>query len=179
MKGVHLVALGMTGLLVHGLLSWAGGPSKYNACGLLTAAELKAAVNANVDKADDRDVVIPSGPYRGETMSTCSWAMGATFANLNVIRGPQTTEQKSAGLSELRTIEAGLMKQGWTVQAANIPGADCNAYKPPAGENGMRPFASCIMQSKGLGFWLGVGGATTLTPQQVKDLADKVAARLP
>ena len=43
----------------------------------------------------------------------------------------------------------------------------------------MRPFASCIMQSKGLAFWLGVGGATSLTPQQVKALADKIAARLP
>jgi hypothetical protein len=35
------------------------------------------------------------------------------------------------------------------------------------------------MQSKGLGFWLGVGGATSLTPQQVRALADKIAARLP
>jgi hypothetical protein len=173
------VTLLATALLAHGLSHWADAASKYNACGLLTAAELKAAVNANVDKTDDRDIVIPSGPYKGETMSSCTWAMGPTFASLNVIRGPQTAEQRAAGLSGMRTVEAGLTKKGWSVEPAKIPGADCNAYKPPAGENGVRPFASCIMQSKGLAFWLGVGGATSLTPQQVKALADRIVARMP
>jgi hypothetical protein len=36
-----------------------------------------------------------------------------------------------------------------------------------------------VVKSKGLAFWLGVGGATSLSPQQVKALADKVAAKLP
>src|SRR5262249_2329760 len=84
MGRVCAMVLAVTTALALGLPSWAGGPTKYNACGLLTPPELKAAVNANVDKADDRDVVIPSRPYKGETMSTCSWAMGATFANLNI-----------------------------------------------------------------------------------------------
>jgi hypothetical protein len=170
-------------VVIAGLLCALPSPgvaeSKYNACGLLTAAELKAALSASVDRSSDRDVVIPSGPYKGETMSTCSWALGAVFVGLNVIRVPQTAEQRAAGLSGLRTIDAGLAKKGWTVEPAKLPGAECNAYKPPATEEGARPFASCVMQSKGLGFWLGVGGATSLSPQQVKALADKVAARLP
>jgi hypothetical protein len=105
--------------------------------------------------------------------------MGSTFATLNVIRGPETPAQRAAGLSGLRTLEAGLVKKGWTVEPANLSDADCNAYTPPASEAKMRPFASCIMQSKGLAFWLGIGGTTSLTPQQVKALADKVVARLP
>jgi hypothetical protein len=179
MTRVCTVTLLATVLLAPGFPRGAEAASKYNACGLLTAAELKAAVNASVDKADDRDIVIPSGPYKGETMSGCSWVMGSTYADLSVIRGPQTAEQRAAGLSGMRRIETGLVKKGWSVEPAKIPGADCNAYKPPATESSMRPFASCIMQSKGLAFWLGVGGATSLTPQQVKALADKIAARLP
>jgi hypothetical protein len=169
MTRVCTVILLAAALLAHGLPHSAAAASKYNACGLLTAAELKAAVNASLDKADDRDIVIPS----------CTWAMGSTFASLNVIRGPQTAEQRAAGLSGMRTVEAGLTKKGWSVEPAKIPGADCNAYKPPASEESARPFASCIMRSKGLAFWLGVGGATSLTPQQVKGLADRIAARLP
>jgi hypothetical protein len=152
--------------------------SKYNACGLVTATELKAVLNASVERSSDRDVVIPSGPYKGETMSSCSWALGSVFVGLNVIRVAQTAEQRAAGLSGLRTIDARLVKKGWTVEPAKLPGAECNAYKPPAGEEGARPFASCVMQGKGLGFWIGVGGAATVTPDQVKALADKVAARL-
>ncbi len=35
------------------------------------------------------------------------------------------------------------------------------------------------MVRKGLAFWLGIGGGAAPTPQQIKALADKVAARIP
>jgi hypothetical protein len=179
MMRLYEVSLLMTALLACGLPPWVEAASKYNACGLLTAADLKVVANMNVDKTQEADVVIPSGPYKGETMSSCTWAMGSTYATVNVIRGPQTPEQRAGGLSGLRRIEAGLVQKGWTVEPGKTPGADCSAYKPPASEGNARPFASCVMQSKRLGFWLGVGGAMSLTPQQVKALADKIAARLP
>ena len=179
MKRLYEVALLTTALLAHGLPSWVEAASKYNACGLLTAADLKAVANMNVDKTQESAIVIPSGPYKGETMSSCTWAMSSTYATVNVIRGPQTPEQRAAGLSGLRRLETGLVQKGWTVEPAKTPGADCSAYKPPASEGNARPFASCVMQSKGLGFWLGVGGATSLTPHQVKALADRIASRLP
>ncbi len=40
------------------------------------------------------------------------------------------------------------------------------------------PYKDETMQSEGLSFWLGVGGTTSLTPQQVKALADRIAAHL-
>ena len=179
MRRVYLVGFVATVLLAHGVLSEAAAGSKYNACGLLAAAELKATVNASLDRMEDRDVVIPSGPSKGETMSTCTWVLGGTFVSLNVIHAPLTAEQKAAGLNGLRTVEAGLVKKGWTVEPGKVAGADCNAYTPPASEGPARPFTSCMMQAKGLGFWLGVHGASALSSQQVKALADKVAARLP
>ena len=121
MTRVCTVTLLATVLLAHGLPHRAEAASKYNACGLLTAAELKAAVNASVDKADDRDIVIPSGPYKGETMSGCTWVMGSTFANLNVIRGPQTAEQRAAGLSGMRTDRGGPHEEGVERRAGEDP----------------------------------------------------------
>ena len=179
MRRVYGVAFLTTVLLAHGLPPWAGAASKYNACGLLTAADLKAVLNVSVDKTQEADIVIPSGPYKEEVMSSCTWAMGSTYATVNVIRGPQTPEQRAAGLSGLRRLEAGLVQKGWTVEPGKTTGADCSAYKPPASEGNARPFASCVMQRKALAFWLGVGGAVSLPPQQVKTLADQAAARLP
>jgi hypothetical protein len=179
MTRVYLVALVAMALLTQSAPPRAEAGSKYNACGLLTAPDLKAVVNANVDHADDRDVVIPNGPRKGETMSTCTWVLGATYVTLNVIRVPQTAEQRASGLSGLRTLEVGLVKKGWPVEPGEIPGADCSAYKPPPSEGNARPFTSCVMQAKGVGFWLGVHSPANLTPQQVKGLADQVAARLP
>src|SRR5262245_5252391 len=178
MRRVYRVAFVTTVLLVNWAPEAAAG-SKYNACGLLAAAELKATVNASLDRMEDWDIVIPSGPSKGETMSTCTWVLGGTFVSLNVIHAPQTAEQKAAGLNGLRTIEAELVNKGWTVEPGRLAGADCNAYKPPPSEGSAGPFTSCMMQAKGLGFWLGVHGASSLSSQQVKALADRVAARLP
>jgi len=145
MKHVYVVALVAAALLIPAFPPRAGAASKYNACGLLTADDLKVAVNANMDKAEDRDIVIPNGPSKGETMSTCTWVLGATYVTLNVIRAPQTAEQQAAGLSGLRTVEAGLVKKGWTVETGKVPGADCSAYKPPSSEGNARhsPRARC------------------------------------
>jgi hypothetical protein len=112
-------------------------------------------------------------------MSSCTWILGSTFATVNVIREPQTPEQRAASLSGLRQVEAGLIRKGRTVEPSGVSGADCNALKPPASEAGARPFASCIVQSKGPAFGLGIGGTTSPTPQQVKALGDKVADRRP
>ena len=178
MRRVRAMTILATAFLACVLSHGAEAASKYNACGLLSAADLKAVASLNVDKTQESDIVIPSGPYKDETMSSCTWVMGATYATVNVIRGPKTPEQRAGGLSGFRRLEAGLVQKGWTVEPGKIPGADCSAYKPPVSETNARPLVSCVMQSKGFGFWLGVGGATSLTPQQVKALADRIAARL-
>lgn len=54
MRRVYGVAFLTTALLAHGLPPWAGAASKYKACGLLTAADLKAVLNVSVDKTQER-----------------------------------------------------------------------------------------------------------------------------
>ncbi len=112
-------------------------------------------------------------------MSTCDWAVGSASVTLNVIRGPRNAQEQAAGLASFRATEEKLKQKGWTVEPGNIPGAECVSLKPPASESTALPSSSCIMVSKGLAFWLGVNSKESVTVQQVKALADKVAARLP
>jgi hypothetical protein len=175
----HAAVLFTTILIAAALSLWADAATKYKPCSLLTAAELEAALRGKVDRFADRDVTIPAGPFKGDIMSTCDWVVGSSYVTLNVIRGPRSPEEQAAGLAGFRAKEEGLKGKGWTVEPANIPGADCVSVKPPASESTALPGSSCAMVSKGLAFWLGVNSKGSVTAQEVKALADKVAARLP
>jgi hypothetical protein len=153
--------------------------SKYKACSRLTAGELETALQAKVTRSEERDVVIDQGAYKGETMSTCFWLLGSTYANLNIVRASRTPQERDAFLSMLRGVEDKLVKQGWSIARTKIGSAACAAYKPPAGATDVLPGASCMMESKGLAFYFGVSGSARVTAQQVASLAGKVAARLP
>ena len=105
--------------------------------------------------------------------------LGARLAQsgLGLSPAPQTLAQRAEGLKGVRRQEDVLRQQGYTVVPARIPGADCNTSTPPATQRNPTPSASCAIVNKGIQFWLGVEGS--LSVQQVKALADKVAARLP
>lgn len=179
MKRTHTVVLLTTVLIATAMQLPADAATKYQPCSLLTAADLEAALRAKVDRFADRDMTIPAGPFKGDIMSTCDWAVGSAYVTLNVIRGPKNAQEKAAGLASFRAKEEGLKKKGWTVEPGNIPGAECVSIKPPASEPTALPGASCVMVSKGLAFWLGVNSKAPVTVQEVKALADRVAARLP
>ncbi len=152
--------------------------TKYKPCSLLTAAELETALHGKVDRFADRDVTIPEGPFKGEVMSTCDWWSGSAGLTLNVIRGPKNAEEQAAGLANLRAKQEEGRKKGWTIEPGNIPGAECFSMKPPASEPTALPSSWCFMVSKGLAFSLGVLSKESSSVEQVKTLADKVAARL-
>ena len=175
MKRSQMVPLFAMILLAASFSCRVDAATKYQPCALLTAAELETALRGKVDRSVERDTTIPDGPFKGEIMSTCEWVLGSNTVTLNVIRGPKNSQEHAAGLAMLRATEAKLKQQGWTIEPANIPGADCTSFKPPAGESAV-PGAQCFMVSKGRAFGLGVNGSVAV--QQVKALADKVAARL-
>ena len=179
MRRTLIVMLLMAVLAAASLSHRVEAATKYGPCSLLTAAELEAALSGKVDRSNERDTTIPEGPFKGEIMSTCDWAVGSSYVTLNVIRGPKNQQEQAAGLASFRATEERLKAKGWTVEPGNIPGADCVSIKPPASESKAVPGSSCVMVSKGLAFWLGVNGKGSVTVQAVKALADKVAARLP
>ncbi len=178
MKKIPLLVLALTLLLGWSAPLPVGAASKYKACSLLTTAELEAALGAKVGRTDERDIAITEGPYKGETMSFCTWSVGSTYVTLSVLRQVLTGEQRAAGLAKLREAVEGLKKKGWTVEPANVAGAACSTARPPASESSAVPFVGCLMERKGFAFSVYVF-RSAVTPQQVKALADKVAARLP
>ena len=168
-----------TALLAVAVQRPADAASKYKPCSLLTPAEVEAVLGTKVADPQESDITITQGAYKGETMSGCSWGTKSPVsASLSVIRGPRTPEERTAGSANLRRLLDGLKGKGWTVEPANTPGAVCSRAVPPAGRENAPTFASCFMEGKGLGFALYVF-SPTVTPQRVKALADKAAARLP
>lgn len=175
MKRNQMVLLVAVVLLAASLSLRVDAATKYKPCSLLTAVELETALHGKVDRSAERDTTMPDGPFKGDIMSTCDWVVGSNTVTLNVIRGPKSPQEQAAFLARLRATEETLKKRGWTIEAANIPGADCTSFKPPASEHAA-PGSQCFMVSKGLAFGLGINGSVTV--QQVKALADTVAARL-
>jgi len=178
MKRIMLLVLALILLMAWSTSLPVEAASKYKACSLLTTAELGAVVRTKVTTPDDSDFTVPEGPYKGETVSVCTWVMGSMYVTLSVMRGPQTPAQRAAGLAILRDADEALKKQGWRIENVTIGGVECATYRPPAGLNAL-PGAGCAMEVKGFTFSLAIIGASVpVTPQQVKGLADRAAARL-
>ncbi len=156
--------------------------SKYNACALVTASELEALVRQKVDRFSDSDHTIADGLWKGETMSTCTWFLGRTEAQLSVVRAPRTPDERAAGMARLREAEESLKRQGWTTETVTIAGAECRVATPPAFWNLSGRLSACVAERNGLALLLILGrpGAPVdVTAQQVRALADRAAARLP
>ena len=178
MNRTCVLALLVASLLALTVQPPAEAESKYKPCSLLTTAEIEAVLGARVADTQEKDIPVTQGAYKGETMSGCTWATkGPVSASLSVIRGPRTTEEKAAGGASLKRLLEGLKAKGWTIESANTPGAVCSRATPPAGSTNAPTFASCFSEAKGLGFAV-YAFSPTVTPQQVKGLADKAASRL-
>src|SRR5712692_2116765 len=76
------------------------------------------------------DVVSSSGPSKGETMGTCSWAVKDGGFHLSVIRAPQGA-QREAGLAKLNESFQTLTAQGWTQEKKDFGNAKCVLMTPP------------------------------------------------
>ncbi|HET8678681.1 MAG TPA: hypothetical protein VFM39_01070 [bacterium] len=156
--------------------------SKYKACSLLTASELETLLRNKVDRFSETDQTVNDGPWKGETMSTCTWFLGRTEAQLSVIRAPRSPEERAVGMARLREAEETLRKQGWTTETVTVAGAECKIATPPASANVPGRLSACLAEAKGLALLLIVGkpaAPVDVTAQQVKALADKAVARLP
>lgn len=166
-------------LVASAPMSPAAAASKYKACSVLTNAELEAALGAKVSRSAERDTVIPQGPYQGETMSSCDWALETTYVAVSIIRQLPSGKQRAAGLAMLQQATENLRSKGWTIESARIGDTACVTARPPASERSALPSLSCYQESKGFVLSIDVVTRAPVTVQQVKALADKATARLP
>jgi len=118
--------------------------SKYKPCSLLTPVEVEAVLHTKVTGTDEGD-----GFYKGQTMSSCKWAAGATVsALLTVTRGSGTPE--AVWSAEARKLFDYYKAKGWTTDYANTHGAVCARGVPPSGDTSSPAFAACVAESKDL-----------------------------
>jgi hypothetical protein len=177
MKRTHVM------VLTAALLAPVFGPpaeadSKYKPCSLLTTAEIEAVLGTKVAETKDQDIPVTQGAYKGEIMSGCTWTTkGPVSASLSIIRSPRTPQEQAAGGASIRHVLDGLQAKGWKVESTSMPGAICSRATPPPSSASAPTFASCFTEAKGMAFAIYAFSAS-VTPQQVKSLADKAGSRL-
>ncbi len=169
-------------LSAGGMAPWAEAQSKYKPCSLLAASDLETLLRNKVDRFNEADQTVNDGPWKGEIMSTCTWFVGRTEAQLSVIRAPRSLEERAIGMARLREAEENLKRQGWTTETVTVAGAECKIATPPTSSNVPGRLSACLAEGKGLALLLIVGkpaAPVDVTAQQVKALADKAVSRLP
>ncbi|MDQ7843685.1 MAG: hypothetical protein QN141_12310 [Armatimonadota bacterium] len=153
--------------------------STYRACSLLTTAEVEAALRGRVTGSNERDAVVSTGPYRGETISGCTWIVGSAYLSVSVVRRkPAGEPEQAAAVRTLRRALDDLRRKRWTIAPADVAGAECHVAQPPARDRRVGPVVACFMERRGFAFGL-YAVRTRLAAEQVKALGDLVAGRLP
>jgi hypothetical protein len=152
--------------------------TKYSACGLLVAAEMQAVLRNAVSQTEEDDL---DGPFRGEVLSECSWSTGNESATVtvNVTRGPRTAQERADYLKWMRSGVEKMARDGWSLQERVIGGVACLTLRAPAGRADAPNFSACHGEKGGLVYSISIRGVgLQITMEQVKSLADKVAARI-
>ncbi len=149
---------------------------KMHTCALLTSSEVAAAAGGT-STSQESDMVIPTGPSKGETMGMCMWAANEGMVSLSTIRAPQGA-QREAGLATLNKALQTLKAQGWTEEKKTFGNGWCSVMTPPS-SSGRSAMTGCVAEVKGMGISLGYMGKTSVPVEKVKTLLDKAIARLP
>jgi hypothetical protein len=151
------------------------------ACPLLQSSEIDRLVGTKVGESHETDMVIPSGPSKGETMTGCMWGIGERgMVSIFVIRAP-SKEQRDAALAKFHQGTEALKARGWTGESKDIGGARCGTLVPPPKESESQAVAvGCMGEAKGMA--LSVSSMilhTSVPPEKIKALFDAAVARLP
>ena len=152
-----------------------------NACKVLTASDLEAALGQKVSVAGiDASGTLGGGPMKGATKYNCAWWLGgpalsdtATYVVVDAVsRAPQNDEEVRS-LSNYRASEGEWKKKGVPIEVTPIPGGDCRVYQRPEGA-----IASCVGAAKGRGLVLDVAWPKGTPARSLKPLVDKALSRL-
>jgi hypothetical protein len=162
--------------------AWSGFAAEkpMPACALLTAADVGNAVGTPAGPPHESDMVIPTGPSKGETMDTCTWRIDEqSMVVLNVVRAPQGA-QREAGFALLNQIFDTLKAQGWTEERTDFGNGRCSIMTPPPSAQDVPLSTGCFAEAKGMGIGVGwISGQKTIAIEKVKALLDKAIGRLP
>ena len=151
------------------------------ACPLLTPAEIATATSMKVGPSHASDMVIPSGPSKGQTMTGCMWKLGESgMLNLSVVKA-SSKENEATAVAKLHEAFATLKARGWTVEDVRTAGMLCTTAVPPPAEREHMPSSTgCFAAAKSFAFSVGAMAPYAKVPvDRVKTLADLIVKRLP
>ncbi len=152
-----------------------------NACKVLTAADLEAALEQKVSvPGTDASGTLGGGPMKGATKYDCAWWLGgpmfgpsSTNVVVDVFSRPPQSEEEIRSASQYRGSEPQWRKQGVPIEVTPVPGGDCRLYRRPEGA-----IASCIGAARGRGLVLDVAWPKGVPARSLKPLVDKALGRL-
>jgi hypothetical protein len=159
------------------LVTLAPAQPALDACALLKATEVGPAIGGT-GAPHNSDMVIPSGPAKGQTMHMCSWT-NEKGGMLSVAAIRVTADSKEAGMALIERVYATLKAQGWTEKSQAIAGGKCSVMTPPATLKDTPVTTGCFAEAKGMGVAVGSMGATRVPIEKVKPLLNKAIKRLP
>jgi hypothetical protein len=151
------------------------------ACPLLTPTEIAAATSMKVGPSHVSDMVIPSGPAKGQTMTGCMWKLGDSgMLNIAVVKA-SSKENAATAVAKLHEALATLKTHGWTVDDVTTGGMLCSTAVPPKAQRDHTPSSTgCFAAARGFAFSVGVMAPYAKVPiDRVKTLADQISKRLP
>src|SRR2546423_3306006 len=148
------------------------------ACGLVTPAEISAAIGMHAGAGYESDVPVPNGVLKGQAMTSCTWPVGQGTVSIKVVRAPSGAKLDAAIAEMERTTkeaQATLKSQGFSLEESSIGVAKCLTSLSPQKVAG----AMCIGKVKGMGLTILVNlGSTRLPPAKLKAFFDAAGKRL-
>ena len=154
-----------------------GAAAPDKPCALLTDAEIKAAVGAP-GKSHEGQMPVTQGPAKGETMRTCSWAVGTGAVNLSLVKVGDVESAKSAFHAQMHQTMQSLKTQGWTIEEKTFHNdVDCWIGTPPAGHSEMPRATGCAGAAHGLGVSVSATGQSKVEMEGVNKLLDAAMHR--
>jgi hypothetical protein len=148
------------------------------ACGVVTPAEISAAIGMNAGAGHESDVPVPNGVLKGQPMTSCTWPVGQGTVSIKVVRAPSGAKLDAAIAEMERTTkeaQATLKSQGWSLEESSIGVAKCLTSLSPQKVAG----TMCVGKVKGMGLTILANlGGTKLAPAKLKAFFDAASKHL-
>jgi hypothetical protein len=175
---MHSYLRAAVGILIA--LTWTDVAAQQNACSLLTSGDIAAATGTSAREPHSSDMVLSTGPAKGQTVHNCMWAVSdqgmVTVGMMRALTGPA----REAGLATLAQAFATLRAKHWTEEKRDLTNGACSIMTPPPSEHDVPIMAGCFAEVRGMALSVGFMSPTKkLTLDQIKALLDKAIGRLP
>lgn len=160
-------------------LTCSGLSAQQAACTLLTPGDVEAATGAKLLEAHKTDMVIPSGPQKGQTVNGCMWGIpGNGMIAISMMPFPQGASRQAI-MAKLEEVYGKLKAQHWAEEKKAFADGTCSIMTPPPGKEKLPIMSGCVTEAKGMVLSSAFMSPTQkLSMAQARALTDKALSHL-